>query len=193
MNYESITVINDFLPEEEYKMIQEYCFGAQYFYGESDNYNDDKEYKYFTGLVHEIFSSERTDNFLVYTDEIENAICAKVYDIFSKRIENEFPEMKDYKLYRMYVNCFSPNENPYFHIDGENGHTFLYYPQEDWKLDDGGETQFLVDESIHGVFPIPNRIVKFNASIKHKATSFRDRHRFTLAIKYQLDKEKESK
>jgi hypothetical protein len=118
-------------------------------------------------------------------------MSSKIYSVFSKKIEKEFPEMKDYKLYRMYVNCFSPNENPYFHIDGETGHTLLYYPQEDWKLDDGGETQFFIDESIHGVLPVPNRMVKFDACIKHKATSFRDRHRFTLAIKYQLDKKKQ--
>lgn len=191
-NYGSITVINNFLSKEEHQIVQDYCYSAQYFYGEADNYHKVLEYQYFTGLVHEIFSSKRNNNFSLYTDEIENAICQQVYTIFDDKIKKQFPEMANYKLYRMYVNCFSPNENPYFHIDGETGHTFLYYPQDDWKLDDGGETQFFIDESIHGVLPLPNRIVKFDACIKHKATSFRNRHRFTLAVKYGVDKTQKS-
>jgi hypothetical protein len=50
----------------------------------------------------------------------------------------------------------------------------------------GGETQFVIDDEIKGVFPIPNRMVMFNANILHRATTFRSRHRFTLAIKYGL-------
>ena len=61
---------------------------------------------------------------------------------------------------------------------------FLFYINN-WKLDDGGETQFLIDNQIKGVLPIPNRIVGFDANILHKATTFRNNHRFTLAIKFK--------
>jgi Rps23 Pro-64 3,4-dihydroxylase Tpa1-like proline 4-hydroxylase len=90
----------------------------------------------------------------------------------------------------MYINCFAPSENPYFHIDccdekDDNEVTFLYYPNETWDLDDGGETQFFINERIYGVAPIPNRLIYFNANILHRATSFRDRHRFSIALKYE--------
>ena len=85
----------------------------------------------------------------------------------------------------MYINCFAPSENPYFHIDGESGMTLLYYPNIEWSINDGGETQFYIDENIYGITPIPNRMVIFDASIFHRATTFRNTHRFTVAIKYR--------
>ena len=78
---------------------------------------------------------------------------------------------------------FAPSETPYFHTDGE-GITFLYYPNLEWNLQDGGETQFYVDGNILGVPPAPNRLVMFDGEIVHRASSFRDRYRFTVAIKY---------
>jgi len=32
--------------------------------------------------------------------------------------------------------------------------------------------------------PLPNRLMMFDARLLHRATSFRDRHRFTIAVKY---------
>ena len=85
----------------------------------------------------------------------------------------------------MYINCFAPSENPYFHIDNDNGLTFLYYvTNHDWGENDGGETQFLINDEIRGVLPLSNRLVGFDATLLHRATSFRDRHRFTLAAKF---------
>ena len=48
-----------------------------------------------------------------------------------------------------------------------------------------GETQFYMDDMIYGIPPIPNRMIMFNAHIKHRATSYRTQHRFTVAIKYR--------
>ena len=157
----NIEIINNFFPEEEYNIILNYCLNSSYTYGEYDN--DDTP---LSGMIHDIPKS------------------SFVYELFQKKLGDEFSIISEMRLDRMYINCFAPSENPYFHTDGETGYTFLYYPQENWKIDDGGETHFLIDESIYGVFPLPNRIVKFDASILHRATSFRDRHRFTVAIKY---------
>ena len=44
----------------------------------------------------------------------------------------------------------------------------------------------LIDDEIVGILPLPNRMVYFPAKIMHRATSFRDRHRFTLALKYGI-------
>jgi len=62
----------------------------------------------------------------------------------------------------------------------------LYYAVEEWNIEYGGETQFVVDDEIRGVFPFPNRMVMFDANILHRATAFRTGHRFTLAVKYGI-------
>lgn len=156
-----VQTCDNFFTKKEHQIILDYCLDCEYTYGETDSKNHKP-----TGMVHNIPEQ------------------SEIYQLIQNKIETSIPAISQMKLYRMYVNCFAPSENPYFHTDGETGYTFLYYPQENWKIDDGGETQFLIDESVYGVFPLPNRIVKFDASILHRATSFRDRHRFTVAIKY---------
>jgi len=153
-----IKVIDDFLSIEQYKFVINYCINSSYVYGEYD-----REGLPPTGMVSEI-------------DETED-----IYKLFRYKTEYLVPGLE---LNRMYVNCFAPSENPFFHTDWIDGVTFLYYPTDDWALDDGGETQFFVNGEIKGVVPLPNRMVYFNANIKHRATTFRDRHRFTVAIKY---------
>lgn len=151
---------DSFLEDREFKIVHDYCLNAPYRYGESDNGDG-----IVTGMVHEIPETEF------------------VYKLFRKKLMDKCSFLSKMKLYRMYVNCFSPNENPYFHTDGE-GITFLYYVNDQWDLQDGGETQFYVDGNIYGITPVPNRLVMFHGMIPHRATSFRYGHRFTIAIKY---------
>lgn len=154
-----IEIIDRFFSKEKFDDIVKYCYNAPYQWGEVDYYNLPP-----TGMVHEISETE------------------SLYQLLSLMTQKYVPELK---LYRMYINCFAPSEQPYFHTDGDSGDmTFLYYPTESWSLNDGGETQFLVNSEIYGVTPVPNRMIYFDASILHRATSFRDRHRFTIAIKY---------
>ena len=78
-------------------------------------------------------------------------------------------------------------EKIHIFTDSTNGEdiTFLYYvPTANWDIDDGGETQFFHNDEMIGVMPFPNRMVYFDATILHKATSFRDRWRWTVAVKY---------
>jgi hypothetical protein len=153
-----IKVIDNFLIPDQRDFVIEYCETASYHYGEYD-----REGLPFTGMVSEI-------------DETKD-----IYELFRYKTEHLVPGLE---LDRMYVNCFAPSENPYFHTDGEDGITFLYYPEQGWALDDGGETQFYIDGEIRGIVPEPNRMVYFDANILHRATTFRDRHRFSVAIKY---------
>ena len=151
-----------FFNEAEHNIINQYCIGASYQYGETDNDGTPC-----TGLIHNIPET------------------SFVYKLFRKKLSDEYKEVtNDMKLYRMYINCFAPSENPYFHTDGEEGITFLYYPNMNWDLQEGGETQFYINDDIYGITPVPNRIVIFSANIKHRATTFRNNHRFTVAIKY---------
>ena len=154
-----IKVYDNFLEEEEQNYVLDYCEGALYKYGETDNDGGPT-----TGVTHDIPNDQY------------------IYKLFRTKTQPLVPD--ESKFYRMYINCFAPRELPYFHIDGYSGVTFLYYPQHDWKPDDGGETQVYVQGNIQGVVPLSNRLMMFDAQLQHRATSFRDRHRFTIAVKY---------
>lgn len=156
-----IDCIDDFLNESEYVSVLQYCVKAPYTYGETDNADTPP-----TGMISPI-----EENNLIYR-------------IFEDKIKEKISLVSDLKIYRMYINCFSPGENPYYHIDGKNGITCLYYVNPDFDVNDGGETQFIIDKKQGmNIFPVPNRMCFFDANITHRATSFRNIHRFTIAIK----------
>ena len=163
---EDINIFDNFFPIGDYNKILNWCLNASYYYGETDDTNLNP-----TGMTCDIKPSE------------------DVYMVIINRISEIFPKLKHSSPYRTSVNCFSPLENPNFHIDSESyGFTFLYYIDTlDWNQNDGGETQFLIDGNIYGVIPIRNRLCQFDSRILHRATSFRNRHRFTVAIKYNLE------
>ena len=153
-------VVDKFLETKDAEYVYKYCLTSSYTYGETDTDTTPP-----TGMVHEINKTER------------------IYKLFKKRIQEVFTNLQNVSINRMYVNCFAPSEKPYFHTDGKKGITFLYYINDSWQLDDGGETQIIVDNEIKGILPIPNRLVGFDANLVHKATTFRNKHRFTIAVK----------
>jgi len=156
-----IKVSDNIFTEEEQSNILDYCLNCPYTFGEQDNPETPP-----TGIIHNVEEG------------------SAFYKLFADKILANVPQMEKMGLYRMYINYFAPSEHAYFHTDGE-GITFLYYPQNGWTLDDGGETQFYVNGTLYGITPEPNRMVMFDARLQHRATPFRDRHRFTVAIKYQ--------
>jgi len=156
-----VEIINNFLDINDKNFVFKYCFTTSYTYGETDTATTPP-----TGMIHNINSDE------------------SIYNLFESKIRDACDIVKGMNLYRMYINCFAPSENPYFHEDGD-GLTFLYYvTNHKWGVNDGGETQFLIDDTIKGVLPISNRLVGFDGNILHRATPFRDKHRFTLAVKF---------
>ena len=162
-----VEVIDNFLSEPEFNAVSTYCRNVPYMFGEGDN-----DGMMPTGMTHHV--DDRSGIF-------------KLLDDRTSKLMSKYPHAY---IFRMYVNCFAPSENPYFHIDTDDdsdGVTMLYYPNESWKPDDGGETQLYIDGEIRGIVPKPNRLLYFDAKILHRATTFRDRHRFTLAIKYTLE------
>jgi len=185
-----IDVIDNFLPDDQHQFVMQYCVDAPYFYGETDN-----EDTPVTGMVHNIWiagvTEELDDDVKTKGSTDNKGINQKqIFDILTTPIEKKYERCTKNHLTRLYINCFSPNDNPYFHTDvseDEDGITFLYYPHFEYDIDDGGETQFEVNGALYGIQPFPNRLVCFPANILHKATSYRDHYRFTVAIKYQFD------
>jgi hypothetical protein len=168
----NIRVVDNFLSDEDSEFVLKYCYSSSYSYGETDEYIVGFEPTKCTGLVHNISY-----------DDSENS--RKIYTKFKDECKSQFSELDEMQIYRMSINCFAPSENPYFHTDGECGYTALYYPNIEWNLDDNGETQLYMDDILYGIPPLPNRMLLFPANIKHRATTFRDKHRFTVVVRYE--------
>jgi hypothetical protein len=156
-------VIDQIFSLEEIQKYHKLFLSKDYYYGEVDSPEHHP-----TGLVHNFSTDDLTFN------EIK---C---------RIEEHAPELKEYSIDRAYLNFFIPNENPYYHHDGDCT-TVIFYVTLSNELNQNGETLFLNDnnKTLFGVLPISGRVVVFDGRIKHRATSFRSLPRITLAIKYK--------
>ena len=151
---------DNFFSDQGFNALAQYAYSAKYTYGATDDYTTPP-----TGLEHKLEKD-----------------CAE-WEKIVWRIEELFDFVSDMEVYQISINCFAPREVPYFHPDSEEGVTFIYYINP-WKQDDGGETQILINDEIRAYPPLPNRIVWFDASLWHRATSRRNEHRFAYAIKY---------
>lgn len=187
MTKPSIQQVDDFFPIEIAETISQFTYngdpkGPGFRYGEGDGIGEyGKDIP--TGLVLDLYHENDTEG-IPLTDEGRN-----IYNSFIKYIHDRYPSFWDtYRVYRLYINVFAPREQAYFHTDSEGDSdqwTFLYYPIPDfeWELDEGGWTEFDLDGKVIGVRPLPNSLVRFTSSINHRATPYRTRHRFTIAIK----------
>ena len=156
-----IDFIDDFLPYSEYEYVVNHCLNSPYYYGEKD-YKDTRP----VGMISRI---EKNDS---------------IFKIFDKEIGDKVKKVKNLSIQRMYINCFAPEEKTFFHRDGKHGITCLFYANTDYEINSGGETQLIVDNLGINILPIPNRLAFFDANILHKATSFTNKHRFTIVVKY---------
>jgi len=151
-----VSIQNNFLTPDLYKEVENYCYQADYYYGEWDNPNQVP-----TGVVHNL------------------KLDSKIISYFPSKI-------KDLSLYRAYINLFNAGEKPNFHIDGEGLTSLFYINTENYNLDEGGCTEILTNQqSLVSVLPIRNSLVTFDAKVLHRATSFKSFPRFTVALKYK--------
>ena len=165
----SIFSIDKALSPEDFREVSEYAYDAEYCYGEQD----DASHKP-TGLICELDPENESDDAIV--------------GIFEGLIYGKYPEIEEYKLYRAYINCFAPREIANFHKDcgdGDDQITFIFYANKNYAgLNEGGCTEFSLDDKIIGVPPVPNTLLKFTSWILHRATPLNSDHRFTYALKY---------
>lgn len=168
-----IDYIDNVFDQFSYNAIVEYCLSSPYFFGETDNPSTPP-----CGMVSDF--------------DPQSEICA----MMNNHVYNVVPSIRNLNLYASYINLFTPSENPRFHTDCEIGITCLYYiglietrvqqwRQLEYHPNEGGETQFLQGESSINILPIANRLAFFDANILHRATSFRNHYRFTIALKYR--------
>lgn len=154
----NIEIYDNFFDDDVSKSIFEYCKTVNYKFGEYDKFSI-----YPDGFVYDI-------------SKVEN-----VYKLIFNKIEEKFKVSSYLEIYRMNINTFPTT----YHSDHKCGYTFLYYVGDFFDMTNEGETQFLFENFIYGVSPIPNRMVRYPSNIRHKATKFVEGNRFTLASKYK--------
>tara|TARA_B100000073_G_scaffold331687_1_gene321373 strand:- start:257 stop:778 length:522 start_codon:yes stop_codon:yes gene_type:complete len=168
----SIACVDRALDPEAFRFVSEFAYDAPYEYGERDN----ALYKP-TGMIHNLEPDDEDDNF--------------VYELLDRVIREKFPEVREYNLYRAYINCFAPREIANFHVDcseDDDQLTFIFYANKKYNgLNDGGCTEFYLDDKIIGLPPVPNTLVKFTSWVLHRATPLISDHRFTYAFKYRKE------
>ena len=168
----SIVCVDRCLTPDDFRAVSEFAIDAAYTYGEED----DEGLKP-TGMVCELDPECDEDD--------------EIVGIFESVIYNKFPELREYKLYRAYINCFAPRETANFHQDCEEGEdqiTFIFYANPTYNgLNAGGCTEFYLDDRIIGIPPIPNTLLKFTSWVTHRATPLNSYHRFTYALKYCIE------
>lgn len=168
-----ISVYDNILtPEETEKYRNMLLRNCPFAYGERDNPNTEP-----TGVVCDFTKLINSGGTLgpAFNNMLENLL---------NNIYKNNESLKNMNLYRMYLNLFIPNENPSFHTDGDNTITCLYYLNPLYNLNEGGETQFLIDEEIKGVISKPGRLAIFDGGLEHRATSFKTKPRLTMAFKF---------
>jgi len=151
-----VDIKRNFLTPDLYKKVEDYCYQADYYYGEWDNPDQVP-----TGVIHNL------------------KLDSEIVSYFPSKI-------KELSLYRAYINLFNAGERPNFHIDGEGLTSIFYLNSEEYKLDEGGCTEILTDQQyLISILPIRNSLVTFNAKSVHRATAFKSLPRFTVALKYE--------
>ena len=155
---EEYKIIDDFLSIEEYESSWDYVQNvATYQAGEKDHH-----FSYKIGMVSEL-STEYGQTFKLFPAQVHGS-----------------------RLQRAYINFYAPREISAFHTDSHdrNAYTMLYYPCPTYELDEGGETQLIINDEILGVRSKSNRLLIFKSDIMHRATPFRSHQRYTVALKY---------
>jgi hypothetical protein len=167
---EDILVYDDIFSKEEVeKMRGLLLYESPFVYGTADNPNQPP-----TGMIYEFTKPETLLDIQLHG--LANFLISKIFEKNDK--------IKNKKINTIRTNLFIPGENPYFHPDGDEFITCIYYMNPYYDPDEGGETQFLIGGEIKGILPKPGRLVIFDGSIIHRATSFRTQPRLTIAITF---------
>ena len=116
-------------------------------------------------------------------------------------IDEKIPE-DSYHHFRSYVNLGLHTDNHEVHADhyfNRAGKTLLYYVNETWNKDWGGETAFFdekAEEILYTSQFVPGRVIIFDGNIPHSAKPQSidgPAYRFTMAMKFAHNEEKYGK
>ena len=99
----------------------------------------------------------------------DDNLCRALYDALTKVCK--VPPYES--LPNVYTNLLRSGDRPKAHVDNvsQNNRTVMFYTNDQWHRDWGGETVFydLDDEITKAILPKPGRVVSFDGRIPHSA------------------------
>ncbi len=110
-----------------------------------------------------------------------------MYQAVKRTIFKLWPELQEQELYDCHTNCFWPGENTAFHKDNQvDGSVTVIYYCDDNEWNEGGTEILNEDEkTVECILPIAGRIMRMAGNQLHRATSYRDKQRLTIAFKFR--------
>lgn len=135
---------------------------------------------------------QRSDTFFVHLMQEYNINLFKIKEtkFYKETVLKRLPE---YEIERSWILSSSPFSTYYYHVDNPDENikrkTLLYYLNNRWDRNWGGETLFANDngECEIAVEYKPGRVVIFDGSIEHKPSAISikaDEYRFIFVIQY---------
>lgn len=116
-----------------------------------------------------------------------------LYKNLIKKIGEEFPVYKDTIPIKTIIKQFSCWDFEMFHHEDKPSTTFLYFTNLEYDVERRGAVDFLSDgNEIVSIQPFPNRIVRYDSSVKSRHNPFihindkHDLHKFVIEIKYEI-------
>ena len=109
------------------------------------------------------------------------------YVAIKKAVFKAWPELEEQELYDCHTNCFWPGEYTDFHEDNpvDGSATIIYYCDDNEWNEGGTEVLDEDEKTIECILPVPGRIMRMPGNHLHKATSYRDKQRLTVAFKFR--------
>lgn len=159
-----IRIIDDFFDHFIIKLIIENLKNLPFYRTEYDIMGFNKK----SGLIHNI------------------NLGSSIYTAIERHLKNKKILTDKNKIDRMYYNLFLSGENPHYHTDSEKNNDttiILYLDNDKIELNAGGNTEFYIGGIIIAIPPVTNRVAIFNSKLKHRATAFTNKDRYTFVIK----------
>jgi len=167
----NITVVDDFLSDEELKIVLKIIHNEKWIFGHSSQNKGDNS---FNGFLQDNFPTNSVFAKFWHANLIENDIFSK---LLLKKIEKTF--LKKFRLDRVYANGQTFGQDGTYHQDSIEPNTFtfcLYLNQYEKKDQEvlGGYLMIKVPEEkyILSYEPTFNRGVMFPSTYFHKGNSF---------------------
>mgnify|MGYP001565200981 CR=1 FL=1 len=110
-----------------------------------------------------------------------------LYATIKRAIFKLWPELQEQELYDCHTNCFWPGEHTAFHKDNPaDGSVTVIYYCDDNEWNEGGTEILNEDEkTVECILPVPGRIMRMSGNKLHRATSYRNKQRLTIAFKFR--------
>ena len=164
LNKDQMIVIDDLFPQYIIEHTHDLVFnGYNWFYGHTSNYPEDP--KTDVGAIPDWpeVPAFKQQIFPPQSSTASDSVWSMIYNAVAQLIPFEL------EVGEILVNGqqFIHNTTPHSDCDCDNGISWIYYVNREWKDEYGGETVIQLDGEWKKVYPKPGRVFLFKGKIPH--------------------------